>query len=184
MTKLIIIKINTRRLKAGFLKSGHILVCSMLLKRCVCTFLEGNCVCVDVAMCVHSYLIAISVRTQLSLCYLCGVYLEGPPKSISIDLRKLFFCHYRLLQIWMKLLRARCKFNCYREAWLSRIRQFAKYIQESPLVLLSAFYVYNMSYPKGLVSLYSFLEYILLDKKPLIMSSALSCFVTLLISPY
>ena len=51
---------------------------------------------------------------------------------------------------------------------------------EAPLSLLSAFYSYNMNYPKGLESLYGFLEYAILDRKPSKMSSCLSVFITYL----
>lgn len=51
---------------------------------------------------------------------------------------------------------------------------------ESPLSLLSAFYSFNMNYPKGLESLYCFLEYAILNKKPYKMSSCLSVFITYL----
>ena len=51
---------------------------------------------------------------------------------------------------------------------------------ESPLSLLSAYYSYNMNYPKGLESLYGFLEYAILNKKPSKISSCLSVFLTTL----
>lgn len=35
-----------------------------------------------------------------------------------------------------------------------------------PLMLLAAYYSYNMSYPTGLKTLYTFLEYVILDIKP------------------
>ena len=54
--------------------------------------------------------------------------------------------------------------------------------QKSPLYLLAGFYVFNMKYPKGLVSLYTFLEIFLLNKRPTkvpsIVSSVLSCLNT------
>lgn len=50
----------------------------------------------------------------------------------------------------------------------------------SPLLLLAAFYCYNMSYPTGLKSLYAFLEYVILDMKPQKMSSVLAQFTTYL----
>ena len=55
-----------------------------------------------------------------------------------------------------------------------------KHIQEAPLVLLSAFYSYNMFYPKGTENFYAFLEYIILDKKPTKMTANLSHFITTL----
>ena len=39
-------------------------------------------------------------------------------------------------------------------------------IIKAPIILIGAFYCFNMTYPKGLHNLYMFLEYILLDKKP------------------
>ena len=54
--------------------------------------------------------------------------------------------------------------------------------QKSPLYLLAGFYVFNMKYSKGLVSLYTFLEIFLLNKRPTkipsIVSSVLSCLNT------
>ena len=51
--------------------------------------------------------------------------------------------------------------------------------QKSPLYLFAAFYAFNMQYPKGLVSLYTFLEIFLFNKRPKkvpsIVSSILSC---------
>ena len=49
---------------------------------------------------------------------------------------------------------------------------------EAPLVLLAAYYSYNMSYPPGLVTFYTFLEYIILEKKPQILGGTLSNFIT------
>ena len=37
---------------------------------------------------------------------------------------------------------------------------------EAPLALLAAHYVFNICYPVGLESVYAFLEYIFMDKKP------------------
>ena len=51
---------------------------------------------------------------------------------------------------------------------------------EAPLLLLGAFYAFNMAYPKGLETMYAFLEYILLSKKPSKMSTLLSNFITTL----
>lgn len=45
-------------------------------------------------------------------------------------------------------------------------------------VLIAAYYAYNMSYPKGLVSFYLFFEYLLFDKKPKKTFSCLSQFLT------
>ena len=42
----------------------------------------------------------------------------------------------------------------------------AKAIILCPLLLLAAYYSYNMSYPAGLKTLYMFLEYVILDVKP------------------
>ena len=54
--------------------------------------------------------------------------------------------------------------------------------QKSSLYLLAGFYVFNMKYPKGLVSLYTFLEIFLFNKWPTkvpsIVSSVLSCLNT------
>ena len=53
---------------------------------------------------------------------------------------------------------------------------------KSPLFLFAAFYAFNMQYPKGLVSLYTFLEIFLFNKRPKkipsIVSSILSCLNT------
>ena len=49
------------------------------------------------------------------------------------------------------------------------------------LSLLSAYYTLNISYPKGFQTFYTFLEYIILDKKsPKKMSSTLEQFITYL----
>ena len=37
--------------------------------------------------------------------------------------------------------------------------------REAPLCLLSAYYAYNMKYPKGLENFYLFLELVILDKQ-------------------
>ena len=54
--------------------------------------------------------------------------------------------------------------------------------QKSPLFLFAAFYAFNMQYPKGLVSLYTFLEIVLFNRRPnkvpSIVSSVLSCLNT------
>lgn len=72
--------------------------------------------------------------------------------------------------------------NAIKEVFLVAEKQILCNIKtiESPLSLLSAFYSYNMNYPKGLESLYGFLEYAILDKKPHKMSSCLSVFITYL----
>ena len=49
---------------------------------------------------------------------------------------------------------------------------------EAPTVLLAAYYVYNMSYPIGLNTFYSFLEHVLLDKKPKKMATCFAHFIT------
>ena len=53
---------------------------------------------------------------------------------------------------------------------------------KSSLFLFAAFYAFNMQYPKGLVSLYTFLEIFLFNKRPKkipsIVSSILSCLNT------
>ena len=52
--------------------------------------------------------------------------------------------------------------------------------KEAPLLLLGAFYTFNMAYPNGLQTMYAFLEHILLSKKPKKMSAALCNFITTL----
>ena len=49
---------------------------------------------------------------------------------------------------------------------------------EAPIALLAAYYVYNMSYPLGLHTFYTYLEYVILDKKPKKMTACLSHFIT------
>jgi len=49
-----------------------------------------------------------------------------------------------------------------------------------PLLLLAAYYSYNMSYPTGLKTLYTFLEYVVLDLKPKKLPSTLAQFTTYL----
>jgi len=51
-------------------------------------------------------------------------------------------------------------------------------LTEAPLVLLAAYYAYNMSYPIGLNTFYTFLEYVVLDKKPKKMTACFSHFIT------
>ena len=52
---------------------------------------------------------------------------------------------------------------------------------EAPLSLLSAYYALHITYPKGLQTFYTFLEYAILDKKPpKKMSSNVEQFITYL----
>ena len=55
-----------------------------------------------------------------------------------------------------------------------------KRIVEAPLILISAFYSYNMFYPNGTENFYTFLEYVILDKKPTKLSANLSHFISIL----
>ena len=52
--------------------------------------------------------------------------------------------------------------------------------KEVPLLLLGAFYTFNMAYPNRIQTMYAFLEHILLSKKPKKMSAALCNFITTL----
>ena len=72
--------------------------------------------------------------------------------------------------------------NMVKEVFLVAEKQILCNIKpvETPLSLLSAFYCYNMNYPKGLESLYGFFEYVILGNKPSKMSSCLSVFITYL----
>ena len=51
---------------------------------------------------------------------------------------------------------------------------------EAPILLLGAFYAFNMAYPKGLETMYTFLEHIQLSKKLSKMSTLLCNFITTL----
>ena len=51
-------------------------------------------------------------------------------------------------------------------------------LTEAPIALLAAYYVYNMSYPLGLNTFYTFLEYVILDNKPKKMTTCFSHFIT------
>ena len=51
-------------------------------------------------------------------------------------------------------------------------------IVEAPIVLLASYYVYNMSYPVGLQTFYTYLEYVILGNKPKKTTANLSHFIT------
>ena len=53
-------------------------------------------------------------------------------------------------------------------------------IDEPPLLLLAAFYSFNISYPKGLETMYKLLEYCILGKKSGKISSSLANFITMI----
>ena len=60
-----------------------------------------------------------------------------------------------------------------------KLKLFSTTALEAPLSLLAAYYAYNMSYPKGLQTFYTFLEYVILDKQPTKkMPSNLETFIT------
>ena len=59
-----------------------------------------------------------------------------------------------------------------------RIICYIDKIVEAPVALLASYYVYNMSYPLGLQTFYTYLEYIILDNKPKKTTASLSHFIT------
>ena len=54
------------------------------------------------------------------------------------------------------------------------------HVSRAPLYLLAAFHVYNMEYPKGLTSLYTLLEVLLLNSRPKKMPQIVSTTLTTL----
>ena len=51
---------------------------------------------------------------------------------------------------------------------------------DSAFILIAAYYVFNISYPKGLETFFYFFEHIILDKKPKKVPSTMNQFLSLL----